>query len=195
METFQSPDIKAPRFRLTSKSYLNRETFDAFFKKHPEYSSYNMEDVKKIINTFNEMIYKGIIEERDGIELPENLGNVFIGSCKAPKKQNTDFYKSKVYGTRVINRNLASDGYLAKIFYTNYQNRYKFRNAGLWKLKGCRDFTRLVSSTYKEDWPKYIVIEEYVKISSMLKKHKIKSYAKMKSQEPIPDNYNEFDLD
>ena len=43
---------------------------------------------KKIINLFNERIWKEVIENRDGVELPDSLGYIFIGTCPAAKSVN-----------------------------------------------------------------------------------------------------------
>jgi len=192
----KAPDRKAPRFRETTISLLNKYILSSFREKHPEYSAVSNDQLKKIIETFNGFLWQTVINNRDGIELPEGLGNVFVGSCKTPRKENIDHNKSTKHGVKVINRNLATDGYLAKIFYTNHEARYKFRFRKLWRFKGVRQFTRKVSVTYKDEWPKYIVVEDFQRISNLVRKHKRNAmHEKLIAQDVVPQTYNEFDMD
>lgn len=195
IRSYNKADKKGPRFRQSGINLLNKDLYSEFYKKYPEYKKYSGDILREIVNTYNEFMYKAVIDHRDGIELPESLGYVFIGSCKAPIKKNIDYGKSNNLGVAIINRNLSSDSYLAKIFYTNFEQKYKFKHRRLWKFKGGRDFTKSVSAAYKEDWPKYVVVENYVKISSLYREAKIKHKRMKKNNLPIPDMYNEFDID
>ena len=57
-----------------------------------------------------------MIDKRDGVQLPETIGWLFIGTCEQSKKKNIDFAKSVKYGMIVSNKNWETDGKLAKIF-------------------------------------------------------------------------------
>ena len=185
-----------PRFRQTSLGLLNSKVYSEFLKKYPEHSQYTQELFEKIVNNYNDMIQDVIINERDGVELPEGLGYVFIGSCKPTVKENVDVIKSNKTGKKILNRNLATDGYVCKIFYTNYESKFKFAHRGLWKFKGVRQLTRKVSKVYREDWPKYVVVEEYMKISSLVRKYQKDAIRKKISEsKPFTDDYKEFDID
>jgi len=185
-----------PRFRQSAVALLNLDVFSKFLEKHPEHSSYTMEQFKTIVETYNGMLQQGVMDNRDGIELPEGLGNMFIGSCKPTIRPNVDAGKSAKIGQKVMNRNLATDGYVCKIFYSNYESKFKFQHRDLWKFKGVRQFTRTVSKVYREDWPKYIVIEEYMKIASLIRKQKKNEKIERLKATNVPNqNYNEFDLD
>lgn len=194
--TIKAPDRKAPRFRQTTIGLLNKDVLSSFREKYSQFSHYPDDQLKKIIETFNGFLWQAAIDNRDGVELPEGLGNVFIGSCKSPVKvENLNHDKSQKHNMRVINRNLATDGNLAKIFYTNSSTKYRFRFRNLWKFKGARQFTNATSCAYKQDWPKYIVIEDYEKISNRLRNIKRGNSLKKLSSRPISDKYNEFDMD
>ena len=110
MKEFKKPDVTAPRYRPDVYNIMNKKFFDDFKKKHPKYKEISDSELRKIGKTFNQTIYQAIIDNRDGIDLPEQLGWLFIGTCQQSKKQNTDFAKSKQYGTRVSNNNWATDG-------------------------------------------------------------------------------------
>ena len=42
-------------------------------------------DKLKVIKSFNGKVWEGVIDNRNGIELPESLGYLFIGSCPPSK--------------------------------------------------------------------------------------------------------------
>lgn len=175
---------------------MNANVFAGFKKKNPQYKNIPDAILKDIIHEFNGQMWEAAIDCRDGVELPEGLGNVFLGSCKTPVKVNRDHNTSEKLGTIVENRNLATDGYLAKIFYTNHKTKYRFRNRNLWVFKGDRKFTNAASAVYKVEWPKYIVVEDYRKISSFFTDLRKKAYVKkLIEKTKVDESYNEFDLD
>jgi hypothetical protein len=185
-----------PRFRQTARSLLNSGVYSEFLKKYPEHSAHTQELFEKIVNTYNGMIQDVIINERDGIELPEGLGYIFVGSCKPTIKENVDISKSKQVGKKIFNRNLGTDGYVCKIFYTNYESKFKFTHRALWKFKGVRQLTRNLSKVYREDWPKYVIVEEYMKISTLVRKYQQdERRRKITKNNQVTDKYKEFDID
>ena len=49
--------------------------------------------------------YGGSNKNRDGVELPDSLGYIFIGTCPAAKTVNTNYALSKEYGKVLQNKN------------------------------------------------------------------------------------------
>ena len=117
----------------------------------------------------NEKIWKEVIENRDGVELPYSLGYLFIGTCPAAKSVNTDYALSKKYGKVLQNKNWETDGKIAKIFYTNYTTKYRFRNRELWGFVACRDFKRSVAREYPKNWNKYPVMKNKYRVAFLYK--------------------------
>lgn len=156
MKKFNKPDLNAPRYRPTKLNLTNKEFYDQFITQHPKHSKLSVDEFKNVIKTFNGLIWDKVIEQRDGVELPEQLGYIFIGSCPRRKKESVDYKKSAYYGQCIENQNWESDNYMAKIFYTNFETKYKFKNNDLWGFTGVRDFKRSVSHTYPKEWKKYI---------------------------------------
>lgn len=195
MRVFRKPDVKAPRFRMPRPGLLNKDFYKAFRKKFPEHSKLKDLEISNIIREYNTQLWKGVINNRDGIELPENLGNIIIGSCNSPKiKYNSDFGESIKNDVLTRLKNYDSDSFLAKIFYTNCANKYAFAFREFWEFKGCRDFTRETSKEYKLNWKKYIMIENGRLISALYRKAKFK----LRLQDRpiiISEDYNEFNLD
>lgn len=194
MKPFRKPDLNAPRFRPKKLNILTKELYEEFIVRHPKYKNIPYEVYKEIIYKFNGKIWDQVIENRDGVELPEQLGYVFIGTCPRKISDNPDYFKSKEYGVKVQNQNWESDQYVAKIFYTNFEVKYRFRFHHMWGFSAVRDFRRSVSDAYPKNWKKYPVIDNFQKISRLLRKvHKLDIIAADTEQQLL--DYDEFDLD
>jgi len=194
MKAIKKPDLNAPRFREKSIGIVTNATLDKFKQKFPKYKNLSLEEFKGIVNTFNGNICDGIIGNRNGVELPEGLGFIFIGTCPPAKNaDNIDYKKSFEFGVKATHRNWDSDNKLCKIFYTNHNTKYPLSNKQLWSFKPVRQFKRKTSAAYKEDWMRYIEVTPDEKISSRFTKHKRKQHMeKLNSQ--IPEDYNEFNV-
>ena len=128
MKEFRKPDVTAPRFRPEARNVLTKEFFNLFKQKNPKYKGIDNADLRKVIKKFNQTVYQTVIETRDGVQLPEQIGWLFIGTCQQSKKENIDYAKSLKYGVRVTNKNWDSDGKLAKIFFSNHAPKHKIKN-------------------------------------------------------------------
>jgi len=195
MTEFKKPDLKAPRFRSDRPGILNHTFYPAFRKKFPKYASATNSEIRNVVREYNTQLWNGVIEYRDGVELPQGLGNMFIGTCNKPKiRYNSNFGESIKNNVLTRIKNYESDGYLAKIFYTNYASKYLFAFREFWEFKGYKDFTNGVSKSYPENWKKYIMIENGRLISKLYKKASKKIFA-MDQPKIIAADYNEFNLD
>lgn len=194
MAEFRKPDLSAPRYRVKRKNLITDQYLDEFRNRHPELKSYDKSKIKSIIKYFNEKLWNAIIEHRDGVELPEGLGYIFIGACPYVKKDNVDYGKSIKYGVKVTHKNYDTDGYLGKIFYSNYSAKYRLKDSALWAFSGGRYFKRAVTKTFKEDWRKYLVIDNTTRVSKMYLKRRQKDYIDANYAEK-EKTYNEFEMD
>lgn len=190
---YKKPDLNAPRYRPKKLNLTNINVYNKFIEKNPHLETICVEKFKEIINVFNGKIWETVVNTRDGVELPEQLGYIFIGSCPR-KKSNVDFKKSEHYGVTLQNQNWESDQYVAKIFYTNYEGKYKFRNHELWSFVALRDFKRKVGQTYPTEWKKYLMVDNMVKVSRIFRKQSYIQY-KIKETKSLLDEYDEFNLD
>jgi hypothetical protein len=190
---YKKPDLKAPRFRPKKLNLTNAGFYEQFLKDNPKHSDLSVSQFKEIIKMFNGKIWNAVVDYRDGVELPEQLGYLFIGSCPR-KKSNVDFKKSEHYGVVLQNQNWESDQYVAKIFYTNFETKYRFRNHDLWGFKGVRDFTRMVGQTYPKEWKKYLVVDNFIKISKIFRMNKERDLKEIETQDLLKD-YDEFNLE
>ena len=191
IKQFKAPDLNAPRYRMESYNPLDRAFFRALRLAHPQFKDYTDTVIRRIIKTTNEAIVEKIIDSRDGVELPEFLGYMFIGTCNRKGGVNYDYKRSAEYGQLVQHRNFESDNYLEKIFYTNYETKYRFKFHELWSFSACRNFTRQASAAYIKDWKKYIAVEPNLRISRLYRKSKAKQAQKIKTEIQLKD-YDEF---
>jgi hypothetical protein len=193
MRDFKKPNLNASRYRPEVYSIMNKEFFDSFKKKYPKYKNLDNKDIRKIIKSFNEFLYNTVIETRDGVQLPDAVGWLFIGTCQSPVKENIDFAKSNKYGVAVSNKNWETDGKLAKIFFTNYALKHKMRNREFWSFIACREFKRAVAKTYPENWNMYVVVDPNKKLKLEHKRISFKHSLANKTAQELK-KYNEFEL-
>jgi hypothetical protein len=193
MRYYRKPDLKAPRFRPKRYTVITNEFIKRFKNKYPSYKHLSKGNIKMIIGKIHEIMWNATIDYRDGIDLPNNIGSIFIGSCQRPTKFNKDQNKSIEYDQDIRHRNFDTDEKIAKIFYSNYEKRYLFKNRDLWEFKGHRKFTRKVAIKFKDNWNRYIQVDKTRYISTIIKREKIKDM--IAKSNIIPDDYNEFKLD
>ena len=159
MITFKKPDLSAPRFRTKTTNLLNKKMHDAFIKKYPKYKGLELSQFKQIVSTYNGLIQETVINNRDGVKLPESLGYILIAKCDRPKTGNT----------AVNHANWDSDNYLAKICYTNYSLKYRFSDRELWGFTPVKQFKSAVAGSFPEMYNNYIHLTENVKLSKLFK--------------------------
>ena len=193
MKEFKKPDLTAPRYRPKASNLLTDDFFKTFKAKFLKYKDISDKELKKIIKVFNETVYQTVIDSREGVQLPEQVGWLFIGTCDQSKKRNIDYNKSKKYGVTVTNKNWETDGKLCKIFFTSYSLKHKIKNREFWGFTACRNFKRSVSKAYAENWNMYVAVDPKKRIQLLQKSIALKDIDKRKMQEQLK-TYNEFDL-
>lgn len=193
MTSYNKPDLKAPRFRPKRHGILNSEFYKKIRSKKEENKNLSDQQIKDIIKKYNTNLWNMVIEKRDGLELLDQLGYIFIGTCKRKKSNNPDVVKSLKYGVQVQHQNWESDQYLAKIFYTNFETKYRFKFHELWGFTAFRDFKRSVSKAYPQEWKKYVIVDNLTRISRLFRKEIFKDKLK-KEAELLIETYDEFDM-
>ena len=193
MKKFNKPDVKGPRFRPETKNILTKEFFISFKKKYPKYKTIDNIELRKIIKKFNQVVYQTVIDNRDGVQLPEQIGWLFIGTCQQSKKENIDYAKSLKYGLRVSNKNWDSDGKLAKIFFSNHAPKHKIKNREFWSFVACREFKRTVAKAYPENWQMYVEANPQTKLQYTYGRTLYKNVI-LKNTEKELQKYNDFEL-
>jgi hypothetical protein len=192
MKNAKKLDLHAPRFRRIAEGTLNNEFVKLIKEQIPSTKELTAAEIKTIISTFNGELWQTAVDKRDGVEIPEQIGHIFIGTCP-PKKKNVDFKSTLQYMKVIQHRNWESDQHLAKIFYTTFGTKYRFKNNELWGFVPTRDFKRRVGKTYPKKWKQYVQVDPTMKMSgfyrSMMNKMRTEEAAK-----ELIETYNEFEL-
>ena len=170
INNFKKPDLNAPRYREKKLGLLNSELINEFKEKYPAYKNIDNNKLKSIIKIYNKKLWEGVIKYRDGVELPDSLGYLFIGTCKPSNNINTNYALSKQYGKVLQNKNWETDGNIGKIFYTNWSTKYRFKNRELWTFTAIRNFKRTVAKEYPKNWQKYVFMKNKYKVAHLYNK-------------------------
>lgn len=182
-----------PRIRKKYITLLTSNTFRLFKLKHPEYKNLSLLEYKKIIRTFNTEIVQTMIDNRNGVELLEGLGYIFMGTCDTPKKAVINLSETIKQGKQVVHKNWESDNKLLKIFYSNCTVKGSFQNKDLWSFKATQECRKAASAAYILNWTKYIPVPSAAKISNMFNNYRQNEI--MSNLKPIlPEAYDEFNI-
>lgn len=193
MREAKKPDLTAPRYRATITHVCSQKLYKDFRRKFPQYKNYSDTVLRQILDTLHGKIWKEVLDTRDGVELFEKLGYIFLGTCPSPKKNNINQPLSLEVGQQVKHRNFESDNFLAKIFYTNF-GKYQFHNREVWMFTAIRDFKRSVPEVYRENWKRYLQVDNYTRVSRIFRKKNTRLWAIQNIQD-VPADYNEFAID
>lgn len=143
----------------TKKEYrtTSRETYSIFCKEYPDVKI-SFQLFRKLIETFNNMIVKHVLDTGDSIKLPYGLGAVAINKYQrnrhvlinGEKKIHLkiDFKATKEEGKTIYHLNECTDGnnYSWKWF----ERSSRIRCSHLWKFRACRGASRLLASYLKK---------------------------------------------
>jgi len=175
MREFKKPDLNAPRYRKKAHSIFgkNEAFFKSFKKKNPEYEDLDNTTFRKIITHHLSLLAKDIAETRDGIELGDQIGVIFLGGMKikSSKVKAVNFAKSLKHGKTIRGGNLNQDGLTAKIYFSTQDSKYRMKGRQLWTFKSSRDLSRDCSKNFAENWDKYIVLDNLKSINMIFRRH------------------------
>lgn len=193
MKSFKAPDVHAPRFRPKRKWIVDKAFKNSVNDKLRQSKPLETKDLLAIVETFNTTLYKEVINNRDGAELPEQLGCIFLGRCMPKVSLNTDFKHSADQQQVVEHKNWDSNDFLLKIFYHNYDNRYRFQDHEIWGFEASRQFSRAASKAFKDIWTKCIHIDHSLQISKLFHKRVFKQNSEEYKTRVI-EEYDEFEI-
>ncbi len=208
---YKPPDLHAPRSRdklLDFLAYPAKDPygfFDRMKQQHPQLEKYSNKQIAGWILVYNKQMAQEVASSRYGVKLPEGLGAVVTGLSEPTEKTasyNIDYATSKRLGMEVTYRNSHTDGYVAKIYYTNNIPGCKFTGHHLWSFKPVRALSRAVSAIMKDEanWKRYIVFTKRFPVAALFNKHWMNKSTrkKVKEQEArakMLAEYDEFSFD
>lgn len=204
---------KGPRFRIPSYDPLELSTFvikDGRCKKHPDItegnqrafyrnmkeklphlSKYTDSEIKGMLVGFNKALAKTIIDTRDGVVLPEHMGNMFIGTY-GKNTEATDHGNSEKLGKVVHHQNRHSVGYMGWIYYVHNLEKYNFINCNMWWYDPEKVIKKAISEVYKTEWKRYIILPSTKHIEKFIRSYWIKERIRNKQMDER-NEYNEFE--
>ena len=181
--TYKKPDLHVPRNRpkpVDILAYPQKDPYGFFAKlkkRHPNLEIYTNREIAILIEECNKLMADEVATSWDGVMLPEGLGFVITGLSKLPERiacNNIDYATSNELGIKVPYQNHHSNGYVAKVMYTNNIPGHRFINHGLWTFKPCRNLQRAVSAEMKNgrsNWHK--IFTKYFTVTSLFRKQKV----------------------
>jgi hypothetical protein len=143
--------INAPK--NTGTDIINKDFIKRFINDHPQYDM-DCFDFKRILKLANRELQKSIMDDKDGVKLPQDLGIIYVAAYRS-KNKNFNMADSSKYGKSLYFMNLHTNGWVCTIQYNTQYVKLKKMWKRLWKFKGERHFTRAVSKRFREDWMNY----------------------------------------
>jgi len=188
-----TPDLSAARFRAKRTNLIDKELLEKFKLKYPQYKNLDLATFRKVFHHHCGEIRETVISTRDGVELPEGIGCLFIGAIRYKGPRLVNWAKCKQMGQRVYEKNFTSDGMLAKIYYSNYGTKYSMRDKQLWRFTPCRNFKRDTSKVFSERWTMFMESPNYSKLTKDYNRTIARQIMAKRAERQIKD-YNDFDI-
>lgn len=212
LKDFPGIDHNAPRYipeRLdVIKTYGSvRGDYATFFQKikaqHPQLAKYSMAQIRKILREFNKLIADAIVENVDGVHLPERCGHIMVVSTKVKHNRIVDRKMSSDTGKYVYYNNAHTEDFMPSILFTTCYRKeftgtpshpsHMFENWKYWSFTGCQELKRKVSIAFRNDWKKYRPTPYIKSITRFVEKERINNYYNRK-KDKMKETYNEFNL-
>jgi hypothetical protein len=183
---YYKADPKAPRFTKPAYNILSDKESDFhknLKKQHCELKKYRRDVINKCIVLFNQRIAQEVIDNRNGIRLPDGLGIIVAGVCGISKEtasKNINWHELQKTGVAVSFQNRETDAQIIKVKYSNVLDKHMFDNRHMWCFDADRPFTRALSAEFRkpDGWKKYIKFTTRQHIGHLFRKNKIKNTRK-----------------
>jgi len=172
---------------------VTNEFVDSFKTKFPQHAHLTKDDILAIMRAFNQKVQDTVMQERNGVELPAQVGFMFIGSTKPDISANYNYQESIKHGKPLKYSNIATGGYIGKIFYCNYAEKYQFSLREMWAYTAAKKFKKASSQVYREEFEKFVVIDNRKQVSHLFEKAMKRDYHNSQMEKRL-ENYNEFDI-
>lgn len=148
-------DLKAPRFN--TRKYRTNVITEDLYQRWKAKTGYTIsyEQFKAYWKLLADGITSEVQRERDGVILPYYLGTLYIGWAPVNCKKAKDYKATNEAGTHIYQQNWHSNRKLGKIVYTRGNARYVHHLTGWWSFGACRNFSRAVSKSLKDNPSNY----------------------------------------
>jgi len=204
---YKEPDRFAPRYRPTVFSVFKKNVikdkskksgyFYRLYKQFPNLRKYTKTQIRQYVINFNrQAIMPEVLNTREGVDLPGNLGVIFLGTAchVTPENMGITLIHSGRAGKAVPFNTIPSCGNIGHIYYTNTTKKIRFDNARYWGFQADRIFNCGIGEVYPANYQKYVRISKLRYISSLVRSSKTKDYIKEITQE-ARKQYDELQFD
>lgn len=155
-------DPKAPRYRSESTTIATAKFFQKFFKEHPEWKPFRKQftdaKLKEMIRFVNVDLRQKAIDNRDGVYLPQQMGWIYLGTIKEPKRR-INAKLSNELGYNVNYTNNHTDGKMLKIVHSSGHRSFKYENKDLFRFYAADDFKEHASKEFSKKYMIYFPME------------------------------------
>lgn len=167
--SYKAPNVNKPRVKRKATRIMDVASLREFKKQYPEHKNITLTEFNAILRQFNTNIVENVSIDRNGISLPELIGQVLVMSFpRSKKKKAINFGESNKTGVKTYHRNWNTDDRMAKIVY--FTGSHSIRYSHLWGFTATRSFKLKVSEIYKKLWAKFIYVDgKSISINSILK--------------------------
>lgn len=174
MKRYKIVDRKAPRFRRAKYRYnlVNQDLWREFIKSTG--ISISWDDFRKINECINLEIKQEAIDSREGVLLPEQMGNVWLGLFKLKERPLNEQYARNT-GQHATYFSFETSGLQGKIVWDFDRVRYKVKNNEFWAFIGHRDFKTEASHKFKENPELYSRIVPIITLGEFYKSLKLEN--------------------
>jgi len=164
---YNRPNVTSPRVCIKTTRVVGTKEFREFKKKYPEYKGLTMAQFNVIIKQFHNNVVDMVIEEPNGVLLPERLGSLIVMSFPTKRGKVIDFGASNRAGKKVYHSNNDTDNRMCKLMFVKELNVWL--NYRFWGFTPTRSFRSIVSKKYMDYWPRYLFVDAKVHVSKFLR--------------------------
>lgn len=177
-----------PKYYRRKHRFPDSNCFSAFKEKYPRYENVDFATFEHIVTHFNQKVTDEIINNRNGVMLPELIGIIFIGKNK--RNISAKSYTKYENNEQKKFTNTESENNLMKIFFTSGASKLPLSHYTCWTFKAIREFRRRASEIFKKDYRKYVDVKN-IKINQLFVERQRTPSDVMSD---IMKKYNELDL-
>lgn len=174
MKRYKIVDKKAPRYRRSKYRYniINKD----LHKRFVEETSIDIDwEFFKVINEYiNTEIRDVTLNSRDGVILPKQMGNIWLGLFKMKERPLNEPYIRNT-GNHATYFSFETSGLQGKICWDFDKVKYKVKNYPYWGFMAHRDFKTKASHNFLENPELYSRINAIIKKEEKLKQIKLEN--------------------
>lgn len=167
----------APFYHTEERKAPYRTYYKELYERYPELKGYKEAYIKKFITSYHQLIVDTLVDNKDGVRLPEYMGNMIIATY-GRKHKSYDRKSSTEYKQHINYSNLHSERKGGWVFHVYSLEKYKFANHQYWRFYPGRYLTSKIGQAYKKGWKNYRVIPRTDLVSDTIKRLDRKDYIK-----------------